>query len=182
MKQPPLGVQLFTFNLLTIGGWGQSATALRDAAKALFGHYYGLQRLMIDPKNDPPDSQTKAVGRVILMLAGLAIENLAKGLWILENGGTLISGQLPEELMTHIKTNRFLKDAKVSLTDRERALVTKLKPFVVWEGKYPVPTTVKKLTFNVFQTDDFDRFTKLFDRLKALLDERLKVALSKTDA
>jgi len=106
------------------------------------------------------------------MLAGLAIENLAKGLWILENAERVISGRLPPELKSHERTIELLRGAKAPLTASERAFLRKLKELVVWEGRYPVPTKVEKLTQNIFEHGEFEQFTKLFDRLKALLDKR----------
>jgi len=166
---PPRVVRLAVFDLSASAGWGSSAQILRDAADALFRfHYQALWRLAIE----------QDVDLQILMLAGLSIENLAKGLWIQQNAGRfpMMRGRLPSELKGHERTVELLRDAKVPITTRERAFVRKLQAFVVWEGRYPVPMRVERLTEDVFQRDEFERFTELFDRLKALLDERWKEA------
>ena len=173
MNRLPRSVKLVVFNLSASAGWGSSAQVLRDAADALFRfHYQPLRRLVIEQDSDLQERNYSGAGRVILMLAGLAIENLAKGLWILENAERVISGRLPPELKSHERTIELLRGAKAPLTASERAFLRKLKELVVWEGRYPVPTKVEKLTQNIFEHGEFEQFTKLFDRLKALLDKR----------
>jgi len=176
---PPRVVRLAVFDLSASAGWGSSAQILRDAADALFRfHYQALWRLAIEQDVDLQTRNLSGARRVILMLAGLSIENLAKGLWIQQNAGRfpMMRGRLPSELKGHERTVELLRDAKVPITTRERAFVRKLQAFVVWEGRYPVPMRVERLTEDVFQRDEFERFTELFDRLKALLDERWKEA------
>ena len=177
MSLPPRVVRLAVFDLSASAGWGSTAQELRDAADALFRfHYQPLRSLIFEQDSDLQVRNLTGAGRVILMLAGLAIENLAKGLWILQNREKFTSGRLPADMKGHERTIELLRGAKAPVTPEERAFLRKLKEFVVWEGRYPVPTKVEKLTANIFEDDEFARFTKLFDRLKALLDDRWKEA------
>ena len=168
-------VRQFQFLLASSGGWDYSAQKLRDAADALFRfHFEGLRQLLFDGDTDLHERNYEGVGLAILLLAGLAIENLAKGLWILENPEELSNDRLPKRLSKgHEMTVDLFQEADIRLTTKEKAFITRLQVFVTWAGRYPVPKHVDNMKVQkTFRTDDFEQFKKLFDRLKALLRER----------
>jgi hypothetical protein len=80
--------------------------------------------------------------QIILMLYGLALENLLKGLLIAQ-GQDLIdrNGRLIPRFGKHA-LERFLRDTGVSVTADELKLVRQLERAVV-EGKYPIPIAPK---------------------------------------
>jgi len=77
------------------------------------------------------------------MLAGFAIENLAKGLIIEGRSFSPTErDRLVKELTSH-DLLRLLDDAGVALTEDETYLVERLETFLVWAGRYPIPLTVE---------------------------------------
>lgn len=74
---------------------------------------------------------------VAMLLAGLAIENLAKGLVIRREG--LDHGGLPKGLDKH-ETLTYLDRGKFKLSAAERRLVRRLEEYVVWAGPIPCPS------------------------------------------
>jgi hypothetical protein len=101
---------------------------------------------------------------VAMLLAGLAVENLAKGLVIRREG--LDRGELPKGLDKH-ETLAYLDRGKFKLTADERRLVKRLEGYVVWAGRYPVP---KRRRFSMGRgagmTHSEKQFLKLYERLR----------------
>jgi hypothetical protein len=101
---------------------------------------------------------------VATLLAGLAIENLAKGLVIRREG--LDHGELPKGLDKH-ETLTYLDRGKFKLSADERRLVKRLEEYVVWAGRYPVP---KRRGFNMRRGAGMNlseqQFLKLYERLR----------------
>lgn len=130
-------------------------------------------------------SQPKVVERVgpsvsfvYLLIAGLALENLSKG---------LLAGAKPTEVVRDGRWRRqshsiedLLQEARVALDADERDLVERLSEAVVWCGKYPqpldyreaMPRTLPNGGFappGMFTSGDPDRFEALYGRSYARL-------------
>ena len=157
------------------GGWRNRAYNLRVAAEVLFKPY----SRQFDSKGEVlPDRQLRnpkylVMGPVILMVAGLSIENLAKGLWVRKNK-TSPPGRLPTELTrSHRVTVDLLKAADVQLTPKEILLVRMLETFVTWAGRYPVPRRPEDMEPpRHFSQTEFRRFQELHDRLSKTWNTR----------
>lgn len=170
----------FQFNFGSLAGWEFVAQRLRDAPEALFRFHYDTLRQLASDEDTDLRTDLEGAGAVILLLAGLAIENLAKGLWVLEHPAkVVVSRRLPNELTGgHEKTVRLLDAVNAQLTPSERSLVLKLQTFVTWAGRYPTSRTIEKRSSESFMTDDFEHFSARFDRLRTLLKERWKQGLA----
>lgn len=157
------------FNVaVSAGAWRSRAYQLRIAAEVLFKPY---SRQLDGNGRVLPDEQLRnpkylVVGPVILMLAGLALENLAKGLWVRKNK-PLPPGRLPTELTkSHRVTIDLLKAVGVQLTPEESTLVKMLQTSVTWAGRYPVPRRPEEMELpRHFGQTEFRQFRQLFDRL-----------------
>jgi hypothetical protein len=114
---------------------------------------------------------------IYLMLSGLAIENLAKGIAVARNpqhgepnakGEVVAWGHLSRDLLTGLRI-------KVDADDG--ALVDRLSLFVEWAGRYPVARSVARMSFqqqlHFTYPVDRDAIDALFQRL----DEELGAAL-----
>jgi len=79
-----------------------------------------------------------------MMLAGLALENLLKGIQIARDPRLVLpspskrTALLASTLTRHLDLN-LVRDAGVRLSPEEADLVERLSVFVVWGGRYPVP-------------------------------------------
>jgi len=91
------------------------------------------------------------VAHVYMMLAGLSLEALAKGLLVARDPARVA----PSTRGGHIDLGwkgsghlsaRLLDEAKIAMSDHDRELVDRLGIFVRWAGRYPVPLNVAEVT------------------------------------
>lgn len=92
------------------------------------------------------------------LLAGLSLENLAKGILIGRNPNVVSSGQLDLKMLVGSGNGHDLPNLAhrmvVSLSQREQDLLSRLKEFIVW-GKYPIPLKENKTIHQTFSRSDF---------------------------
>jgi hypothetical protein len=136
------------------GNWLFAADTLKESADVLLRTSEEARRKLVDAfKADRPDlAETLAdiAGEpfllpVYLLLAGLAIENVAKGIAVAHDpthikpgkGGSLTK-------WGHIGAQLF-DELGIPLDEAETALVERLRDYVIWAGRYPAPQTGKQL-------------------------------------
>lgn len=111
----------------------------------------------------------------LAMLAGMAIENMLKGL-ILQ--GTARDARLElmskKKLITHDLVTLATR-AGVELADFEQELLARLSRFIVWAGRYPVALTATD-TENADRDLTSDDYPMLVELSQRLLDLHLKTA------
>jgi len=163
------------------GGWLYTAEALKRSADILLGASDEDRRQLVEAlsRGDWPslaDELADVVGApflwpVYLQLAGLAIENLAKGIAVARDP-TIVGTGKGDRLFKwgHIETKLF-NDLGITLDEEEAALVGRLHVYVEWAGRYPVPLVALKLagsrTFE--RTKDPAAIDALFERLRSEL-------------
>jgi hypothetical protein len=151
--------------------WLMSAEDLRRAAEVV---WFPFEEAL--PRPGRPyrgESFPVGYGAVFLMLAGLAIENLAKGLKVQKNPPEIKQGKAVG--VTGHGILAPLKSAGISVTDNDREFIRRLEMFVSWAGRYPVPTDASKMQVEkMIVTTDGSHFKALYDRLKALLKALMK--------
>ena len=104
----------------------------------------------------------------VLMLAGMALETLAKAV-IVRQCGAEWKGRFPRNLGTHAVA-RLLDRAGVALTADERELAERMTDLVTWFGKYPVPKNPGDMKFGVpARLEDLEVFSRMYSRVAALL-------------
>jgi hypothetical protein len=82
-----------------------------------------------------------------MMLYGLGIENLAKGLIVVGGGSAAVNnGKLREWPGPSHSLKTLLDNTGVQLSEQEEDLVVRLTAFILWAGRYPIP----KLTKNMY--------------------------------
>ena len=156
------------------------------------GNFVGLWKLRSDELYDAAtvvwNTQAKAFGqypdgkieqiivgsRPALLLMGLCLETLLKGLLVGRDSQLIQGGKIDNRLLTH-NLERLFADAKISLTDsREEDLVKRLSASVTWLSKYPIPTSAGGTdapspdwgTNLHWCDDDYDKFVVLRDRIQ----------------
>jgi hypothetical protein len=135
-----------------------SATAVAEAWARRRDEKFQLGRLDLSDLVDEP--------MVAMLLAGLALENLAKGLVIRREG--LDGAALPKGLSSH-ETRRYLDRAKVELSAAEQKLVSRLEAYVVWAGRYPVPKhRLIDMGGRRMGLPGLEKVLKLYDRIDRL--------------
>jgi hypothetical protein len=161
------------------GGWLYTADALKRSADILLAASDEDRRKLVDlfSKGDGPslaDELAEVAGApflapVYLQLAGLAIENLAKGIAVARDP-TVVAVDERGRLVTwgHISV-RLFEDLGISLNDAEAAQVERLSVFVEWVGRYPVPRFARQLSGSRTFDRDQAAIEALFDRLRSEL-------------
>jgi hypothetical protein len=163
------------------GGWLHTADALKRSADVLLATSDEDRRELVEAfsKGEWPsiaDELADVAGApflwpVYLQLAGLAIENLAKGISIARDP-TITEPDKGDRLFKwgHISAKLF-DQLEIPLDEKERALVDGLSVYVEWAGRYPVPRFALKLagrrTFE--RTGDAPSINALFERLRSEL-------------
>ncbi len=105
-----------------------------------------------------------------LMLAGMALETLAKAAIVRQRGATW-KGCFPREMSNHA-IPRLLDLAGVALSAEERELAERLEVLVKWFGRYPVPKKPKDMRFGLAaRIEDFEVFSGIYSRVAAVLTQ-----------
>ena len=151
--------------------WKNTAESLKFAADLLHSKLIELDtRVQLNEKGDLL-SEAWSVSSIFMMLAGLSLENLIKGILISQdpsivNGGKFNWGRKPHGLVS------LFKQANVLVSSDEKMFLKRLEEFVAWVGRYPLPLATTPL-FNrqdrnvpiVGLPDDSNTFNNLYNRL-----------------
>lgn len=148
--------------------WNWTATHLKRAADLLFARCRSatqeqLQKVRYDAtRDDRPQSGSRPVTRrefrvlvemgladISLMLLGLAVENLAKGiLWSRRASATGIAGlaELDKKVdLNHHRLVDLVTSCELELSPDEHDALKVVNAYTTWRGRYPVPKAAKKL-------------------------------------
>jgi hypothetical protein len=165
--------------------WLSSADSLHRAAQLLWTqsledlealrHRLGNIQSSLEVAELLPPPNTVAPG---LMLSGLAIENLLKGLAVARDADlrsriAVTKHLLPPELTSHLSV-KLASLALVELSPAERTLLERLATFIDWGGRYPVPKRPEKLAYiqgeseppTRWSSEDFPLVDQLFHKLR----------------
>jgi hypothetical protein len=150
--------------------WQGAARSLKDCADLVFRvHLAAVQSVMSGGLTQPVVAHL-STGRVFFLLAGLAIENLVKGLIVQRTHVKINRRSLPRELRGHGIAAR-LRRLDIKLSSDEEKLVRRLEIAVSWAGRYPVPLDAARMlgTGTITRVTDAEEFGAFYQRLEALL-------------
>jgi hypothetical protein len=106
------------------------------------------------------------------LLAGLSLENLAKGIFIGRNPQIVSNGRLNLKLLAGSSNGHDLpnlvQQMGIILTQREHDLLRRLKEFITW-GKYPIHLDQNKTIHQSLSRADFLVIDGLFDKFTDIL-------------
>jgi hypothetical protein len=106
------------------------------------------------------------VSRSVMLLYGLSIENLIKGILISENPSFLEGGKLNKHLIGHDLLKLAGRMRSVNIESADYDLLALLSDVVPYLGRYPVPKSAQDLKPEKYITEDvFSACKGLFDRL-----------------
>jgi len=104
------------------------------------------------------------------MLMGLAIETGLKGILVAIEPNVVGMTKLEKKLKNHNLLS-LAKDCKLSLSSEEEDILRLLEKFVMWAGRYPIPTNPSE--FSIFGS--MLEFPKDFERTKAVYVKIIEV-------
>jgi len=175
--------------------WLWAARKLRRAAELILREFGALADLappgepvalihLVPRKGQTMDTDVKGyeLSPIFMMLAGLSLENVFKGVCIRRQPEIVKDGTLPKWLTSHSLT-QLADRAGVPLSDAEADLLERLHMHVMWAGRYPVPKDSKGWQLHVilkgphkmakrafWMGSDGKVFAVLFDRLAAIIE------------
>jgi hypothetical protein len=105
-----------------------------------------------------------------LMLGGYAIENLCKGYLVQrltdeELKNLRENGKIPD-LLTYHSIEKYVRDVGFTLAGVDQELLARVRPAIEWRGRYPIPTSSKKMTPAISIGTDTRRLRDFIDRLR----------------
>jgi hypothetical protein len=134
-----------------------------------------FQERFLTPQEEQAKLEMK-LGSLYFQLSGSSIENLLKGIFIAKYPEEVIEeGQLSRKITTHNLT-ALLKSAELTNPFQDKnwtwskELPNKLTRYIVWQGRYPVPTKFDNDTFEgkfVYKGQSDYKKENPFDSLKA---------------
>jgi len=122
--------------------------------------------------------ETLGVVSSTLLLLGLAFENLIKGVYVARNPTLVDRTRLDRSLWKADGGHGITDFAKalMKLAPEEEELLDRLQEYVVWAGRFPIPTKSGRYHQNLspvnkhqFSTADFEVADRLFEKLKERL-------------
>jgi len=116
--------------------WQGYALTLREGARVLWDH--------VNAASDAKQTRERfGLMLVAMMLAGLAIEVLAKALLVRENPRLIVYGKWKGS--THNLVSLVAR-TNLPIKPEEREVLSQLSGFVKFAGRYPIPTRSEDLT------------------------------------
>jgi hypothetical protein len=131
-----------------------------------------LKRMLKIYPNNRPCYQDLALFYSYMLLAGLSLESLTKGIFIGRHPEVVGPDSL--DLNSVVKGNgghdlpSLLRQVDTPSQD-ELELAARLSKFVKWAGRYPISLKAKDSVYPSFGTSDFDAIEGLFQRLVHVL-------------
>lgn len=159
--------------------WRSKAKELKRGAKVLFAEAKkDIEILKQEAEEVLPPSFPKDIFFVSVMLAGFSIENMIKGIIVIDHPEYLKGGKIKG--ITNHDILKLFGLAELMLSDEEEKLCNLLILGISWFGRYPIPKRKEdelsrvKVGYNEFETG----YDDLFARLHNEMDSRLKCRTS----
>jgi hypothetical protein len=165
----------FSQYVLSPEAWFRIADELEAAMKLLepqierFWECLRADACVVEKKDSEPAPKHSLIN-VNMMLAGFAIENLCKGYlagglsWE-EKEDVKLGGKLPQTWRTH-EILELVLSTGLEVTDIEKDLLKRIGD-AIWRGRYPGPTSHKKIEPFVQWGGDVPRIRTVLQKLRA---------------
>jgi hypothetical protein len=122
--------------------------------------------------------ETLGIVSSTMLLLGLAFENLIKGVYVARKPTLVDRTKLDRSLWQSDGGHGISEFAEtlIRLEPDEEELLDRLQEYIVWAGRFPIPTksgryhqNLSPLNKHHFSIADFDTADRLFEKLKELL-------------
>jgi len=151
--------------------WLSSATQLKRAADLVREE---LKKILSVYPRGRARYEDLVLFNSYMLVAGLALENLTKGILIGRNPSIVSSVNLDLKSLVNTKgghdLSKLAQQAATDLSPIEIDLVERLAVFVVWAGKYPIHIRANETNHPTFKTTDPELIDKLFEKFVAILN------------
>lgn len=140
--------------------WLYMAAALRHAA----------ERIDWKKKNDFMDWIFVPIYR---MLIAFSVENLLKGIQIIEGNEALEESELSKQLSSHGLRWYADKVSGIEITEDEKKILDELEQYIRWAGRYPIPKKAVQLIRRVHSEELHAAELALGQKLADYLSEQI---------
>ncbi len=160
------------------GSWLEYAEQLIDSADILWKES-GMTTFIFtedsvyykNGEDERKTSKTRSSNKYKMfgLLSGLAIENVLKGLLVIEDKERIIEGKI-KEIKSHRLTYLIKKLKENPLIEQEMKILEILETCIPYWGRYPIPISYDKLLKNYVITEgDYDLIKEIFNKLSKKL-------------
>ncbi len=151
--------------------WKRKAQSLKKAADIIWEYFIKYIRL-----GEGKDAKTRYalalvnldIAEVSLMIYGLAIENLVKGIIISENPELIKNGKIDKRLISH-NLSKLLSEVNVTLKKDEKEMILILEDHIKWKSKYPISKNSKQYTITGLKPKFKIIIDRIYNKLMSLL-------------
>lgn len=147
------------------GSWLLSAKTLKVSADLILAEVTKTIETYHPLGRAPGEKQFQILS--YMLLAGLALENLVKGILIARNP-ELITEHLDTTLGRHNLVG-LAQRVGGKLSKEETRLLTQLSQYVLWGGRYPIAKNYQASSERNFSTQDPVKIDSLFERFSSIL-------------
>jgi len=162
--------------------WQGGADELRRAAGLVWcgvqQDFWEVKRVAsedYDPEKDAPLQHPPSVMSCFVFLAALSIENLFKGLIVIDHPEYVEQGKLRGDVITKHDLILLANEARVTLSDEERDLCELGSSAIVSWGRYPIPRNVSEMKSKITVNERICQvFDELFIRMSECITNRFK--------
>jgi hypothetical protein len=152
--------------------WLSSATQLKRAADLVREE---LKKILSVYPRGRARYEDLVLFNSYMLLAGLALENLTKGILIGRNPNIVSRVNLDLKLLGNSKgghdLSKLAQQAATNLSPIEIDLIDRLVAFVVWAGKYPIHLRANETNHPTFKTTDPELIDKVFEKFATILKD-----------
>jgi hypothetical protein len=162
--------------------WRMASDSLRRAARTLLPVIENDEKVLCNQQSE--DNIEPPLSPVYMLLVGLAIENLVKGICVANAPNIIENDRLGRGMRTHSILD-LLARAHVTVSQEDSELIERLEVFVNWAGRYPIPAKLGDSLprtnstggfgpLNYFSSRDPELLEYLMDRLEETLNSARK--------
>lgn len=181
MKQEFFDEQ-FELRGATPAAWVLNARRLKRSADVVFNAWISDVERMADGVS-PLELDDLEVAGCAMLLYGLSLENLVKGILVEVDSSVVMNGEIgkwPGGRQNGHYLPGLFERADISLDSEEQDLIARLTAFVLWAGRYPIPMKSRDMALRQIHLDspflplpmsvqERASFNKLYESLESRL-------------
>lgn len=153
----------------------RAANLLWDQVSADWNHFRELYAPAMEGKAVRMEISPPSVVNPYLLMAGFSLENLFKGIILIDDQSHISKGKLRGQLIASHNLVELLKHTTIKVTESEDAFLKLASEATISFGRYPIPKDMSKHNSRVTITSDNKEFyDSIFNKALDFLKEKTK--------
>ena len=150
--------------------WLFTAEELKFSCDSITQNYLSSSKIhkfaYPDPMNNNALILKDGISRGFYLIAGLIIENLLKGICVLQDSKLINSGKIHKPIITHNLNDLLDLINGLNLNKNELILIKKLSEAIPYWGRYPIPLIFDNIKNEInISKSDIKCFEKIYHKL-----------------